>query len=175
MRRARHNLQWARFTSNDTGTVTPPAAYVEDLLLTWKTEYGFSVNLPDIVIWRVRFRISISIKFPASIVNPEAYGAVVGLYTDTLGLTQLSVSAHPYFEKFMWYQTVYYSEAVMAGEAQPVANATGMIVKEFDVKARRRLGNVEDTLILNVGPTGGLASAQGLAFSGSVLMNLGRK
>lgn len=174
-RRPRRNWQWARFTSNDTGVVAPPNAYIEDLLTTWKAEYGFSVNLPDITIWRVRFRVSIRITYPAAIVNPESYGVVLGLYTDNIALTQLSVATKPYFEKYMWYETIYVGSAVMNGAPFPVANGTLLLHRDFDVRARRRLANVEDTLILNVAATGGLLDANGLSFSGSVLMSLGRR
>lgn len=173
-RRRRHNWQWARFTSNDTTVVPGGQTYTEDLLATFKNEFGFSVNFPDIVIWRIKLKISVHVTFPATIANPEAYGALVGVFVDDPGFTLKVVSTAPYMEKFMWYENMYYSEMVAGGAAVPVANGSGFIVRQFDIKAHRRMGNVEDSLLLQVAPVGLLTNLNGLSYNGSVLLKMGR-
>jgi len=174
--RPKVNWQWVRFSSNDAATVVLPAGnYLEDLLQSFKTAMGLTVNLPDITIWRILLKISITIKFPAAIANPEAYGALMVVFVDDKLFTFTVANTDPYFERFLMYKAIYYSEAVMMGEAQPVASATGVITKDFDIKAHRRLENIEDTLLLQVSGLGGLTSLNGLAYSGSVLLRMGRR
>lgn len=120
-------------------------------------------------------RVSVTIRFAASITNSEAYGAIVAVYCDNMGFTLENVATHPFAERYMLYHTMYYNEAVMQGELPAAANANGYMVREFDIKARRRLQNIEDTLILDIAGTGGLASLQGVSWSASTLMSLGRR
>lgn len=76
----------------------------------------------------------------------------------------------------MYYGATYYTEAVQAGERLPVAGNIDYITKEFDIKARRRLGNVEDSLIMQVGTTGSpVQTFQGMSWTQSVLLSLGRR
>lgn len=175
-RRVRRNWQWARATSNDTSIITLPGHYQEDLLASFKSEYGFSVNFPDITIWRIHLKISVSIKWAAAITNPEAAGVILGVFVDDPSFTIQGVETHPYMEKFMYYGATYYSEMLAMGEREPANNQVDQIVITRDIKARRRLGNVEDSLILQVGGTGAtLVSLQGLSWSSSVLLSLGRR
>lgn len=176
-RRVRRNWQWVRFTSNDVTTVVAGTSqYVEDLLSSYRLELGIGVNLPDITIWRIRLRISIHITFPAVITNPEAYGCTMALLVDNLGFTFPLISSHAYQEQFLWYETVYFSDMISQGsQGSPPANGTGYLFKSFDVKARRRVRNLDDSLILLVSPTGGLTNAFGMSYSGSVLLSMGRR
>lgn len=175
-RRVRRNWQWARMTSADTAVITTPGHYSEDLLSTFKSEFGFSVNFPDITIWRIRLRISVGVHWIASPVNFEQAGYILGVFVDDPNFTIQGVETHPYMEKFMFYGATYYTEAIMAGEALPVGGATNFLTKEYDIKARRRLGNIEDSLIMQVGTTGSaVADLHGLSWSSSVLLSLGRR
>lgn len=177
IRRVRRNWQWARTTSNDTAIITLPGHYQEDLLASFKSEYGFSINLPDITIWRVRLRISVAIKWAAAPVNFETGGFIIGVFVDDPNFTIQGVETHPYMEKFMMYGATYYSEAIMQGGREPAAGVIDYFTKEYDIKARRRLGNIEDSLILQVGGTGAgaVVSLNGLSWTSSVLLSLGRR
>jgi hypothetical protein len=158
--------------SNDVAVVVPPAFYQEDLLTTFKAEFGFTVNFPDIVIWRIRLKLTLHLKYPAAITNEETYGALVGFFVDDAAFGLKSVGTFPYAEKYMWYETIYNMEAVMSGAPVPVANGFGSLVHNFDIKTRRKLGNIEDTLIMQVAPVGGLASINGISWNASVLLKL---
>lgn len=165
-----------RNTSSDSSVVNSPGHYTEDLLVSFKNEYGFTINFPDITIWRVILRISLSIKWIAAPVNFEQAGFILGLFVDDPNFTLQGVESHPYAEKYMYYGATYYTEAIMAGERTIAANNTDVITKNFDIKARRRLGNIEDSLLMQVGTTGSpVASFQGLSWTQSVLISLGRR
>lgn len=175
-RRVRRNWQWARMTSNDTAVIASPGHYTEDLLSTFKSEYGFSVNFPDITIWRVRLRISVNIRFVAAPVNFESIGFIMGMFVDDPAFTLLGVETKPYMEKYMYYGATFYEEFVEQGAPQVTASGSQFMNKEYDIKARRRLGNIEDTLLMQVGTTGaGTASLGGLAWTSSTLLSLGRR
>lgn len=175
-RRPRRNWQWARVTSNDVTQITAPGHYNEDLLSSFKAVYGFSANFPDITIWRVRIKISVGINFVAAPVNFETAGVVCGFFVEDMAFTLQGVETQPYMERFMWYETVYYQEMVAQGAPQLSANANQWIVKSFDLKSRRRLSNVNDTLVMQVGTTGQPVNKMiGLSWNGSILLSLGRR
>lgn len=121
-------------------------------------------------------KISVSIKWAASIPNPETSGVIVGVFVDDASFTLQSVGLKPYSEKYMLYDAFYYAEAQMQGARIPVATNTDSYTKVYDIKSRRRLGNIEDTLVLQVAPTGSaVATLQGLSWSTSTLLSLGRR
>lgn len=110
--------------------------------------------------------------------NTEAAGVIVGLFVDDpVSQTLSGVNAHPYMERYMYYRAHYYNEAVMSGERAAAANNVDyLVLPEIQTKTRRRLANIEDTLILQVGPTGSaIASLNGLSWSSNVLLSLGKK
>lgn len=122
-------------------------------------------------------KVSVSIKWIATAINnPEAAGVILGVFVDDPNFTIQGVETHPYMEKFMFYGATYYSEMLAMGEREPTSGNVDQIVIVKDIKARRRLGNVEDSLIMQVGGTGAsLVSLNGLSWSSSVLLSLGRR
>jgi len=176
-RRPRKNWQWVRGTFNDVTVVTPPAFYTEDLLQSLRTEYGISAQFPDIVIWRIHIKISAKITWVASPAAQFAAGMIIAMFVDDANFTLQSAGLKPYSEKYMYYGETYYSEAVMLGERGIAANNTDYLNTGWlDVKSKRRLGNIDDTLILQVVPTGtDVSSFQGISVTHSTLVSLGRR
>jgi hypothetical protein len=176
-RRVRRNWQWVRQTFNDTAVVTPPGFYQEDLLQTLRSELGLAVQFPDITIWRVRIKISAKITWVASPTAQFADGITVALFVDDPSFNLQSALLKPYSEKYMHYSTMYYSEAVMLGERGIAANNTDYLNTGWlESKARRRLGNLEDSLILQVCPTGSdISTLQGISVTQVTLLSLGRR
>jgi len=167
---------WVRQSANDTAVPASPAGYQEDLLLPLRSELALGVNLPEITIWRIHLKISITIRFIAAVVNAEAAGVILGIFVGDNANTFVAVNTRPFSEHWLMYKTLYYNEAVMQGEAPAANNANGVIVHEFDIKARRKLQGVDDTLLMQVFPTGAaIASLQGLAWSQSTLITIGRR
>ncbi len=177
VRRQRKNWQWVRGTFNDVTVVTPPAFYTEDLLQSLRTEYGISAQFPDIVIWRIHIKISAKITWVAAPAAQMSAGFIIALFVDDPAFTLQSAGLKPYSEKFMFYGATYYSEAIMAGERGIAANNTDYLNSGWlDIKARRRLGNIDDSLILQVVPTGtDVSSFQGISVTHSTLVSLGKR
>lgn len=176
-RRVRRNYQWVRGTFNDVTVVTPPSFYSEDLLQSLRTEFGISAQFPDITIWRIRIKISAKFTWVAAPNAQYATGMLIAMFVDDSSFTLQSALLHPYSEKYMYYGTRYYSDAVVQGERGESANNTDVLTTEWlDVKARRRLGNIDDTLILQVIPTGSdVLNMQGISVTHSTLVSLGRR
>lgn len=177
MRRPRKNWQWVRGTFNDVTVVTPPNFYSEDLLQSLRTEYGISAQFPDIVIWRIRIKISAKFTWVAAPAAQMAAGFIVALFVDDPSFTLQSAGLKPYSEKYMYYGETYYSEALMQGSRYPAGNNVDFLNSGWlDVKARRRLGNIDDSLILQVCPTGSdIANFQGISVTHSTLVSLGKR
>jgi len=175
-RRTARKYQWVRVGANDTATPAAPTPYQEDLLASYKTNLGIIVNLPEITIWRIHLKISVTIRFIASITNTEAAGVNVAVFVEDPTNVIVNSFTKPYSEQFMWWQTTYVNEAVMMGEAAPANSGNFVIVKEYDIKARRRLRNIDDSLLLQVSPVGSaVASMQGLAWNASTLITVGHR
>lgn len=175
-RRRRRKWQWVRQTGNNTVSVAPPNVSFQDLLLDWKNQFGFTVNLPEITIWRVRFKISIRITYPAAIATAEADGVNVAVFVNDVDIVNSypnPISA-PYSQQFMMYDTLYSSEQAVMGGIVPVASGTGFMYREYDIKARRRINNIKHSLIVGVAPSGGLATLAGFAWQTSILLAIGR-
>lgn len=174
--RRRRNWQFVRVTANDTTVVTPPAFYQEDLLLNFRQTLGISVQLPEITIWRLRIKISAKINWIAAPAAQYAAGFITAVFTDDISFTLQSAGTNPYSEKYMYYAARYYSDAVMMGERAIAANNTDYLTTDWiDVRAHRRLGNINDTLILQVVPTGSdVATMGGISWSAITLLKIGR-
>ena len=177
-RRSRGKWQWVRQTGNNTSSVFPPASNTIDLLADWKSQFGFTVNLPEITIWRVRLKISVRVLFPSTLTTVEADAVNVGVYVNDVDSTVLAsypnpISA-PYAQQFMLYDTLYSSEGAVNGSIVPVANGQGFMYREYDIKARRRINNIKHSLILQYAPSGSLAQITGLGFQSVILLKIGR-
>lgn len=174
-RRRRRNWQWVRQVANSTTVISPPSSNTFDLLSNWKSAFGFSVNLPDIVIWRVRLKVSIRVIFPATLASQEADGVIVTVYTQDNNLVSSFENpiTSPYAQQFMLYDMLFSTEQAVQGGIVPVASGTGFMYREYDIKAHRRLANINHTLLMTVAPSGGLANVAGIAYQTSILMKVG--
>jgi len=149
-RRARPHYQWAR-ASYPTVTGAIGAGGVQlDLLSKWKLANGFTLNLPDIVIWRVHLKISIHYTLsPATVLSGD--GLQIAVFCDSVtsgaGVTPLS---QPYDESYMMWDKIYAADTLANGANVQSENAT--LYKEYDIRSHRKLTNQADTLILSMVP-----------------------
>lgn len=175
-RRRRRKWQWVRQTGNNTTVVVPPADEFIDLLADWKAQFGFTVNLPEITIWRVRFKISIRVTLPATLTSPENMGVCISMFTNdnTLTAAYPNPASSPYSQQFMLYDTLYISEQAVQGGHIFVGNDVATLYREYDVKARRRINNIQHTLLVGVSPVGSLVQSNGIAWQSSILLAIGR-
>ena len=172
-------MTWVRQVFNSTVVSTPPSFYTFDLLGDWKTRMGITLNLPDITIWRVLLKISVKITWPAVLASEESSGFLYAVYVDdqseALAASNPNPITDPYKDHFMRWEFVPTTEMIAQNGVQPAANAVFYMFKNVDVKSRRKLTEIEDSLFLDVAAEGNTANIAGLAVSSLVLMSIGRR
>jgi hypothetical protein len=174
-RRRRHNWQWVRQTANSTTIVVPPNIETIDLLSGFKAAYGFSVNLPDIVVWRVRLKISLRLQYPAVLASEENGGCLIGVYCDdTLLTAEPGDIQFPYAHKWMVWEQMYDTEQIVLSGIQPASSASFYLYKEFDIKTHRRLENINHSLLMDLQPNGNVNQLSGVSYSVVALLKIGR-
>jgi len=166
---ARRKTQWARFTINDVAPALAGSTY--DLLASWRTAAGITLNLPGITIGRIRFKVSITITVPAATAANDGCLMALGLQDQTLATLAGSPNANPpvtqpYDIDYMLWDQLYRTEAVSAGEASAIAN---VLYKEYDIRSMRKIHNLGQTLGLSFQPTGGV-TAYTVSMTGNVLL-----
>lgn len=165
-RGSRPNYQWARIvTAADTlasATGTP-----FDLLSEFKTDAGVNMGLFGATVTRIRLSLT-AISTTAPSAGTDFHSLLIGIIK-TSGLTGTEVP-RPQDDQhadWMWWEMYSFEGAV--GSTLLVQG-----VDAIDVKARRRINELEDQLWLVVdqaNPTGAIE----YRFASSVLLNLGRK
>lgn len=175
--RRRHNWQWVRQVGNNVTATTPPAFQTSDLLADFKSQFGFSVNFPDITIWRIRLKVSIKVTFPTTgFTNPESAGALVAVYCDNTSevVSEAGPVTHPYEHKWMVYEMIYASEQVLYSGIASSTEAEGVLYREFDIKTRRRLENLNWSLFMDVQGSGQIATVNAYSWASVILLKIGR-
>lgn len=155
--------------------MTPPGITI-DLLDDWKTANNFSLNLPDIVIWRLHIKISIHYTLsPTTVLAND--GMFVAVFVDNiLGSAGLNFqTTELYGESFMVWDKIYVSD-FLASAGNSSSSGT-LLYASYDVKSRRKLMNQNETLLLNLSPTGNLTlgSTDAINLTMSCLLKLGRR
>lgn len=162
----RHKYQWIRSTENNAS----PSASLNtiDLLTNWRSQLGISINLPDITIWRVRIKISIIIGGLATVSSND--GVLATMFVDGIHETVLSQILRPYDQKDMIYDMMYATETLkFSTDSGTPTNV--MLWRENDIKARRRLRAIDDTLFLQLAASGN-ATITNYSFSQSTLISI---
>lgn len=139
--RRSHRWEWDRGIQ----TIAPahPATNF-DLLSSFKTHAGITINLPDIVIWRIRLRISISVTIAAAMAAAD--GVLITGMVDSLNQALLNQATNPYSEKHMLYSAEYLSHVPSEGGGNGAG--TYFIERVYDIKAHRKMGSLDDTMFL---------------------------
>jgi len=170
--RKRHRFLWARETLNTAAPVLPIAF---DLLATWKTANNFTLNLPDIAIWRIHLKISIDFRFTAAGDPLASSGFFVGVYTGPKVAVVAASSLNQYEWQYMMWDKLYASETLKESYSNINVTTTNqqVIYKEYDIKTRRLLTNQDDTLFLTIESEGDASVANGsIDFTHSTLLRL---
>lgn len=147
--RRRGRFEWLRDTINN---ASPNATLnTIDLMANYKSHLGISVNLPEISIWRLRLKISITISQAAALAAND--GVLVTVFTDGQNQTLLNQLTNGYDERDMLYNMMYSSEYAF-NTAVTGASSELILYKEFDIKTHRSLRSVDDTLFLQLAASG---------------------
>ncbi len=152
-RKRRRKTMWVRDQMNLINPVSPVAF---DLFSTWRTFMGFSVNLPDITIWRLRIRISITGKISVANSVKASNGVSIGCWVDSKNQSLTTVTSAPNEQHYLIYDQIPCAEAFMqsTNNFNSLAANEIYLFKDYDIKAHRKMPNVDDTLWFQVVQTG---------------------
>lgn len=173
-RRPRHWL-WVRSNQNSVAGVANASFAQNDLLNVYRTTAGIDINLPEFTIWRLRIRISVHVTVKPVVSYTSADGVLVAVFCDDFGDPGTNPVTSPYDERYMLWDTMYVSEALMTGvNGGSLTDATNGILmeKQYDIKAHRRLGNLKDSCLLQIAPTGSALAITDFSFTQSMLLLL---
>lgn len=164
--RRRRRWSWMRSAENN---AAPNATLNNiDLMSTWRTHSGISVNLPEIRVWRIKLKISITITVTTAVAAND--GVLVSCFVDGFNQTAGNQLTSAYDQKHMLYDMLYATETVKQS-TDNLATTTVTLFKEYDIKAHRRLGSLDDTLKLQLASSG-TAVITGYSFQQSTLLML---
>jgi len=168
----RPHYQWARLNTGNIGGAFTLAN--TDLLAPWRTANGWTLNLPDIVIWRIHLKISIHFTLsPATIVSTN--GMFIGIFVDAADIAGgLAVaSASPYDQQYMMWDKIYLAD-VLASNATNFSTGAITLYKEYDIRSHRKMTNQRESLWLQLQPQGDLTvgAGDGYELTGSILLKL---
>lgn len=164
--RPKHKFQWIRSTENNAS----PSATLNtiDLLTNWRSQLGITINLPDITIWRVRIKISIIVGGLATVASND--GVLATMFVDGIHETVLSQLLRPYDQKDMIYDMCYATETLKFS-TDNLSPTNICIWREYDIKARRRLRSIDDTLFLQLAASNN-ATITNYSFSQATLLSI---
>lgn len=123
---------------------TAVASDHKDLLVDWKTKLGITANLPDMTVARVRG--TLHIECAAQTLHASSTGIQVGMLV--WPATQLANVPLPLTDP--WNDWNYWAQHYIDVDGAVPANASESLVAGMpvDVKAMRKLRNIDDTLVL---------------------------
>ena len=158
---------WIRETTN---LAAPNAVFNNiDLMQAWRLHQGgITINLPEITILRVKLRLSIRVTIAAAMNAND--GILSTLFVDGISQVALNQFAQPFDQRDMRYEQDFLSHVPAEGGGN--AAGTYFVERDFDIKARRKLQSVDDTLWLQCSATG-QSVIQQLSYSHATLVRLG--
>ncbi len=140
--------------------VNQPNSDTYDLLANYRTVAGITLNIPEFTIWRIRIRISCQFGLsPTTAVANNAVLHAIFVEQNVAAALPNPVTA-PYNERYLMYDNYYLAENEIAGNITVAAPTTNVLAsfRTYDIKAHRRLDNLNDTLWLTLTPQGNVAS-----------------
>lgn len=134
---------WVRAAMN---SASPVAQNDIDLLSGYLTTAGLTASPQEMVVERIHLIVAVVF----TVATPGANNGVsIASWVDSRNQTRLSAQANPYDQQFLIYDEAYVGEALQHGGVTPFN-----IVKRFDVKARRKVPSITDTLWLQLSQIG---------------------
>lgn len=148
--RRRGRFEWLRDTFNNAA----PSATLNtiDLMANYKTKLGVNVNLPEISIWRLRLKISITIGITGGHASSND-GVLCTVFVDGQDQTVLNQLTHSYDQRDMLYDFQYAYDTLKSADNN-TTTTTVVLYKDYDIKTHRSLRSVDDTLFLQLAASG---------------------
>jgi len=145
---------WVRDVQDNVGPLAPNAT---DLLSTWRGFQGLTLNLPDMVIWRIHIKISIGFHYSPASFNP-ATGALCAIYVDDIPQVQLNPIVNQYSQQYLMWDLIMPAESSAASNVTPTAGAnSAQLFKEYDIRSKRKLPQPQSTLWFELNNRGNMA------------------
>ena len=134
---------WIRQTVNN---AAPAALTNIDLMTGYLTTAGLTAQANEMVLYRLHLKISAT--FTSSAVGANN-GIGVAVWVDSRNQAQLVFQGFPYDQQWLIFDNLYESETRMQGGVTPFN-----VVRDYDVKARRKIPGLTDTLWMQVNSSG---------------------
>lgn len=158
--RSRSRLLWIREVFNQAAPANPDN---QDMLANYKAQFAITANLPGMTIMRLHLRLNVEMTQSGQGANN---GAFIGCWVDSTNQAILAASARPFDQQFLIFDELYIGEALQQGGVTPF-----YVTRVYDIKSRRKIQNVQDTLWFQVQPNG-LATVTAYSFTMSLLVML---
>jgi hypothetical protein len=129
---------------------------------------GVTLNLPGITIGRIHIKVSIHFSFVPNTYTANS-GIFVSSWVDNISQVPLNMVVEPYDQKFLIWEELYAAEQELLSD--PGTTGTVVAYHEFDVRAKRKLTNQNDTLWLQFSAVGN-ANILDYSFTQSTLLLL---
>jgi len=168
MARRTTHWQWIRETVNN---AAPNASLNNiDLMDNFKTHAGITINLPEIVIWRIKLQISIKV----TVTSPAAPndGVLATVFVDGTNQVLLNQVSNAMDEKDMIYDFLFSYETI-AHSDNAIATTTVALYRNMDIRVHRKLSTIDSTLWLQLASSG-TAVISLYSYSAAILTRLGR-
>ena len=151
-RRRTHSYLWVREAFDQLTPVHQPTPNLNDLLETFRTQAGVTLNLPAFTIWRVLIKVSIHI----SLQNPAASDGVhFALFVDDKEVSPtINALVRPFAKQYMMWDQLYASEVVAQSSITTAPVNVPVLYRAYDIKTHRKLENIEQTLWASFVETG---------------------
>lgn len=107
---------------------------------------GLLANPQEMVLYRLHLRIAVAFTVATAGANN---GVAVCAWVDSRNQARLAGQANPYDQQYLIFDELYVGEALQAGGVTPFN-----IVRSYDVKAKRRIPNITDTVWLQLSQIG---------------------
>ena len=162
--RRKIRTQWVTQYFGTTGPFTNPM-YL-DLLNDWRVQQGILINPPDTVLWRSHIKVSVS--YSAAMLTGGT-GIHVSMFNEDIAPAPiLNPTSQGYDERWLIYDTLYLSQEIMEGGVV----TTAVAFHEYDVKARRKLQNQNETFYLALTGVGQFTAYNSISITSRLLLKL---
>jgi len=173
MRRRQRRWQWIRDNRNSVTPIVEPAFATVDLLNIFRVNVGVDLNFPEFTIWRVRIKVSVRFTPTLTAANIDSNcGVVVAMFVDDMSDVGNNPNVSSYHEKYLLWDSMYiYKTLSNAGGTTAFASTEDIaLYQEYDMKGRRKLGNIGDSLLFQLAPIHGTIVNYSLTQQTLVLM-----
>lgn len=133
------------------------------MLANYRNQFAITANLPGMTVMRLHLRLQVHMTESSVVVNN---GAFVSCWVDSTNQAILTATARPFDQQWLIFDELFVGEALQQGGVTPF-----MVNRVYDVRARRKIQNVMDTLWIQIA-TQGTATVVAYAYILSLLVML---